>query len=56
MQLFAGRLQGRHFQMTDHNQPYTLLQKVVDVVFNFLTAVGVIAAAGIAGYVYVRYL
>ena len=42
--------------MTDHNQPYTLLQKVVDVVFNFLTAVGVIAAAGIAGYVYVRYL
>lgn len=39
-----------------NNEPYTTLQRVVDIVFNFLTAVGVITFAGIVGYLYARYL
>ena len=38
------------------NQPYTTLQRVVDIVFNFLTAVGVITFAGIVGYLYARFV
>ena len=38
------------------NEPYTTVQRVIDVIFNFLTAVGVIAAAGIAGYFYARFV
>ena len=37
------------------NQPYTLLSRIVDIIWNFFTAVGVIAAAGIAGYFYARW-
>lgn len=40
----------------DTLQPYTFIARIVDIVFNFLTAVGVIAFAGIAGYFYARYL
>jgi hypothetical protein len=42
--------------MTDNNEPYTVLHRIVDAVFNFLTAVGVIAFAGIAGYLWSKYL
>ncbi len=40
----------------DNEAPsYSFAMRVVDVVFNFLTAVGVIAAAGVAGYFYARW-
>jgi hypothetical protein len=65
MHLSAGLLLERHFQMNNNyditndlngNEPYTTVQRVIDVIFNFLTAVGVIAAAGIAGYFYARFV
>jgi hypothetical protein len=37
------------------NQPYSTVQRIVDIIFNFLTAVGVIAFAGFAGYMWTRY-
>ena len=42
--------------MTDDNEPYSLMSRIVDIVFNFFTAVGVIAFAGICGYLWARYL
>lgn len=40
----------------DLNRPYSVVSRVVDAVFNFLTALGVIAFAGIAGYLWATYL
>ena len=39
----------------DYNEPYSTIQRIVDVVFNFLTALGVIAFAGAAGYLWARW-
>ena len=38
------------------NPPYNMISRIVDVIFNFLTAVGVIAFAGICGYLYAKFL
>ena len=43
-------------ELCDCNQPYSMLSRIMDIVFNFLTADGVIAAAGIAGYIWARYI
>ena len=32
------------------SQPYSTMSKIVDAVWSFLTAVGLVAAFGIAGY------
>lgn len=40
----------------NYNQPYGFIQRVIDAIFNFLTAVGVIAFAGIVGYLWARYI
>lgn len=36
--------------MTEDNQPYSFLSRVMDAVWNFLTALGLIAACGVLGY------
>ena len=38
------------------NPPYSWIGRLVDIVFNFLTAVGVITFAGIVGYLYARFV
>ena len=38
------------------NQPYTMINRVIDTIFNFLTAIGAVAFAGICGYFYARFL
>jgi hypothetical protein len=38
------------------NEPYSTMSRIIDAVFNFLTAVGVIAFAGVVGYFYARFL
>jgi hypothetical protein len=40
----------------DYNEPYTTVSRIVDAVFNFLTAIGAVAFAGICGYFYARFL
>ena len=40
----------------DRNEPYTTMQRITDVIFNFLTAIGVVAFAGIVGYFWARFL
>jgi hypothetical protein len=40
----------------DYNPPYTALQRIIDAIFNFLTTLGVIAAAGLAGYLWARFV
>lgn len=38
--------------MTEDNQPYSFLSRVMDAVWNFLTALGLIAACVVLGYWY----
>ena len=37
-------------QMIEDNEPYSFMSRVVDAIWNFLTAVGLIAACGALGY------
>ena len=38
------------------NEPYSIMSRIVDAIFNFLVSVGVVAFAGLLGYLYARYL
>jgi hypothetical protein len=40
----------------DYNEPYSTISRIVDAIFNLLTAIGAVAFAGICGYFYARYL
>jgi hypothetical protein len=40
----------------DCNEPYSTIQRIADVIFNFLTAIGAVAFAGIVGYFWARFL
>ena len=42
--------------MIEHNEPYSTISHIVDAIFNFLTAIGAVALAGICGYFYARFL
>ena len=55
-------LKMKHAELSDHPVGAARIlecmhsPKWYDVVFNFLTAVGVIAAAGVAGYLWARFI
>ena len=40
----------------DYNEPYSTISKITDAIFNFLTAIGAVAFAGICGYFWARFL
>ena len=40
----------------NYNQPYTMINRVIDTIFNFLTAIGAVAFAGVLGYLWARYV
>ena len=40
----------------DYNEPYGFLSRLIDAIFNFLVALGVIAFAGIVGYLWAMYI
>ena len=40
----------------NENPPYSTISRIVDIIFNFLTAVGVIAFAGVCGYLWARFV
>lgn len=39
-----------------HTEPYTWFNRLIDIVWNFLTAVGFIAFAAGCGYLYSRFV